>query len=284
MPSFSLRLKTNELKTFARPAVMGIINVSPNSFFNACIDHTAALRMAEQMVHEGADFLDVGGEGTNPSVNIDREAPVVQEELDRVIPVIEKIKKHFDVLVSVDTRNPIVMEEAIKANVDMINDQRALKAQGAVELCAQHHMPVCIMHFPDPPRAPDATSAQALYELIIRESLDDAKRCEEGGISRDRIVLDPGFGGGNFGKSAAENFYILQHLERYCELGYVVLSGWSRKSPLGAVLNNNADERLAGSLTAAVISMMKGAHIIRVHDVKPTVEAAQVFQAVYSLE
>ena len=259
---------------------MGVINCSPNSFHAPVQNYDEALSQAEAMIQAGAAILDVGGEATNPFVNIECEAPSVQAEIDRVALVIDAIKERFDVLVSVDTSRPEVM---LAANADMINDQRALQLPGALEAAIKLDVPVCLMHFFDK-RVPGSTSLQVMLMQIKNDLMAFVKRCELAGIARNKLIIDPGFGQGNYGKSCDENFYLLSHLDQLVALGLPVLSGWSRKSMIGDVLGVTADKRLYGSITAAVISAQKGASILRVHDVAATMDAIKVLRKQCEME
>lgn len=254
---------------------MGILNVTPDSFSDGgrftSVD--SVVREAERMVEAGADLLDVGGESTRPGA-----APVgLDEELTRVIPVIERIAAALDVTVSVDTSKPDVMREAVRAGAGMINDVMALRAPGALEAAAQLAAPVCLMHMQGEPRtmqtAPkyDDVVADIANYLVAR-----AAACEAAGIRRDRILLDPGFG---FGKTLAHNLALLRGLERFGALGYPLLVGLSRKSMLGAMTGRPVEDRLAVSVSAALIAVQRGAHIVRVHDVRETVDALQLWQS-----
>lgn len=246
-----------------RSRVMGIINLTARSFHNA-FDVDTALRKSEQMVREGAAYLDVGAIATNPTINLKTDIPSEQQELDIVIPFIEKLSKTVDVIISVDTFRAKVMEASVHAGAKMINDQRALTEENALAVAVKLAVPVCLMH-----------------HLSHPEPLKQyAERCLSAGIKKENIILDPGFGGGNYGKTAAENFYMLAHLEEVVRLGYPVLVGLSRKSFLGELVNKPIEERLAVSVAAAMIASQKGASIIRVHDVAETVDALRVLEAI----
>lgn len=265
------------LPGFSAPAVMGVINMSPNSFMNPQKNRDTALAAVEEMVLAGAAFIDVGGEATSPRVDLAKEAPSVSEELDRVLPVVEAIKKRFDVLVSVDTSEARVMRAALECGADMINFQQVKKNSKALSLIAKAETRVCLMHFFSPLRKPDSSSLPDLLTQIkneLNELLDLAK---DSGISEKNIILDPGFGGGNYGKSARENFYLLAHLKVFSQMGFPLLLGWSRKSMIGEALGGLAPEdRLFGSLAAEVILALKGTAIIRTHDVKPVCDILKI--------
>lgn len=255
--------------------VMGILNVTPDSFsdggrFNQ-VD--AALARAREMAADGAVFIDVGGESTRPGAT-----PVaVEEELERVCPVVEAIARELDVIVSVDTSSPQVMAEAAKLGAGMINDVRALQRDGAPEVVARADIPVCVMHIQG---EPDTMQDDPRYRNVRREVssfLTERMRViERAGVRPDNIILDPGFG---FGKSPRHNLQLLASLEQLQLLGHPVLVGLSRKSMLGHITGREVSERLPASIAAATISAMKGASIIRVHDVRETVDAVKVVMA-----
>lgn len=255
--------------------VMGILNVTPDSFsdggrFNQ-VD--AALARAREMADDGAVFVDVGGESTRPGAT-----PVsLEEELARVCPVVEAIARELDVIVSVDTSSPQVMAEVAKLGAGMINDVRALQREGAPEAAARADVPVCVMHIQG---EPDTMQDDPRYRNVRREVssfLTERMRViEKAGVRPDNIILDPGFG---FGKSPRHNLQLLASLEQLQLLGHPVLVGLSRKSMLGHITGREVGERLPASLAAATISAMKGASVIRVHDVRETVDAIKVVMA-----
>ena len=260
----------------SRCHVMGILNVTPDSFsdggrFNS---RESALVRARQMVSDGASFIDVGGESTRPGAN---EVSTL-EELDRVCPVVEAIAKELDTVISVDTSNPVVMAETARLGAGLINDVRALQREGAPEVAAKAGIPVCIMHIQG---EPDSMQDDPRYRNVRREVssfLTERMRvAEQAGVRADNIILDPGFG---FGKSVEHNYQLLATLEQLHILGHPLLVGVSRKSMLGAVTGRDVNERLPASLAAATISAMKGASILRVHDVRETVDAVRIVTAV----
>ena len=260
----------------SRCHVMGILNVTPDSFsdgghFNS---REAALVRARQMVSDGATFIDVGGESTRPGAT----EVSTQEELDRVCPVVEAIAKELDTVISVDTSNPVVMAETARLGAGLINDVRALQREGAPDVAAKAGIPVCIMHIQG---EPDTMQDDPRYRNVRREVssfLTERMRvAEQAGIRADNIILDPGFG---FGKSVEHNYQLLATLEQLHILGHPLLVGVSRKSMLGAVTGRDVNERLPASLAAATISAMKGASILRVHDVRETVDAVRIVTAV----
>ncbi|MGB1479426.1 MAG: dihydropteroate synthase [Marinobacter salsuginis] len=260
----------------SRCHVMGILNVTPDSFsdggqFNR---PDAALARARQMVADGATFIDIGGESTRPGAT-----PVsVQEELDRVCPVVEAAARELDAVISVDTSAPEVMAETAKLGAGLINDVRALQRDGAPEVAAQASIPVCIMHIQG---EPDTMQDRPEYRNVRREVsafLTERMRVAElAGIRPENILLDPGFG---FGKSLEHNLQLLACLEQMHILGHPLLVGVSRKSMLGHITGRGVNERLPASVAAATIAAMKGASIIRVHDVRETVDAVRVVAAV----
>ncbi|MDC0662455.1 dihydropteroate synthase [Marinobacter sp. SS21] len=259
----------------ARCHVMGILNVTPDSFsdggrFNSL---DAALLRAGKIVAQGAAFIDVGGESTRPGAD-----PVsVQEELDRVCPVVEAIARELDVVISVDSSTPEVFRETARLGAGLLNDVRALQRDGAVAAALETGLPVCLMHMQG---QPEDMQVQPSYQSVLREVsgflMDRVRVAEQAGIPSDRILLDPGFG---FGKTLAHNLKLLAAMERLQVLGYPLLVGLSRKSMLGHITGREVSERLPASLAAATISALKGASVIRVHDVSETVDAVKVVSA-----
>lgn len=256
----------------AAPAVMGILNVTPDSFSDGGrFDRLdAAMRHAESMAGDGAAIIDIGGESTRPG----SKGVSAQEELDRVIPVIEAVRGVTDVPVSIDTSKAQVMREAVSAGAAMINDVCALRGDGALETAAVLGVPVCLMHMQGKPR----TMQEApVYDDVVAEvaAFLDAriKACIEAGLDESLIVLDPGFG---FGKTREHNVRLLANLRQCRVHGRPVLAGISRKSMLGDLTGRSVDERVPASVAAAVIAVLNGADIIRAHDVGPTVDALRV--------
>jgi len=275
---FVLRLQDDRCVELPKPCVMGVINMSPNSFFNPIVNGSNALAEIEKMVEAGASIIDVGGEATSPKVEIVRDAPSIQEEIDRVSPIIEAASDRFDVLISVDTSRAQVMREAVRCGADMINDQRALREPGALETVAELKVPVCLMHFFDPLRAPGSSDLKTLLMTVKNDLSQSVQRCEKAGITHDRILVDPGFGQGNYGKNCEENYYLLSRLHEFSATEFPVLVGWSRKSMIGDVVGAPPEGRLHGSISAATIAAMLGASVIRVHDVKESMDALAVLQ------
>lgn len=257
------------------PAVMGILNVTPDSFsdggrFDGCeaaVDHAVAMEQA------GAGIIDIGGESTRPGA----KAVSLEEELDRVIPVIEAVASRLTVPVSVDTSKPEVMRAAVEADAGFINDVYALRAPGAAETAAELGVPVCLMHMRGEPRTMQEDPVYDDVVAEVREFLGvRVAACVTAGIPRDRLLIDPGFG---FGKTLAHNLEMLQRLDDFAGLGLPVLAGVSRKSMFDKLLGRGVDERLPGSLAAAVLALGRGADVIRAHDVAETVDAVRVWQA-----
>lgn len=250
------------------PHVMGILNVTPDSFSDGGVFHSldAALRQSEKMIVEGASIIDVGGESTRPGA-----VPVsIQQEMDRVLPVIEAIKKRFDIIVSVDTSTTQVIREAARLGAGLINDVRALERDGALQAVAEMALPVCLMHMKGVPQTmqqqPDYGS---VVDDVVQYLLSRVVECERVGIDRSRLILDPGIG---FGKTLSHNLSLLNRTSQFKEMGFEVLIGLSRKTMIGDVLNLPVDERLYGTMGANASAYSKGARLFRVHDVRPHVE------------
>lgn len=265
----------DEIADLARPRVMGILNVTPDSFsdggrFTRVAD---AIDQARRMLEEGADILDVGGESTRPGA-----ADVsLEHELERVIPVIEALRERFETTVSIDTSKPDVMRAAVSAGAGMINDVNALRADGALDAAAACGVPVCVMHMQGSPRT---MQAEPRYRDVLGEVLEfllaRAEACQRAGIPRQRILIDPGFG---FGKTLAHNLRLMAGLETFTATGLPVLVGVSRKSMIGALLDREVGERLYGTIALEAIAALKGAAVIRAHDVRAAVEAMKIGRA-----
>nr|WP_245942641.1 dihydropteroate synthase [Candidatus Colwellia aromaticivorans] len=255
---------------------MGILNVTPDSFSDGgqFTHFDSALKQVEQMIEQGVDIIDIGGESTRPGAVDVR----VQDEIVRVIPLLKAIKSRFDINVSIDTSKAEVMSEAIIYGADMINDVRALQNEGCLEVVAQSNIAVCLMHMQGMPRS---MQENPQYKDIIDDILEFFKQrincCERSGINKERLVLDPGFG---FGKTVAHNYEVLAKFTEFKALGLPLLAGISRKSMIGNLLNRDVNERLAGSLAAAIVAIQQGANIIRVHDVQESVDAIKILKAV----
>ncbi|CAM3490055.1 Dihydropteroate synthase [Halomonas lysinitropha] len=259
------------------PRIMGILNVTPDSFSDggrhAVPDD--ALRHAEQMLAEGAAIIDVGGESTRPGA----EPVSVQQELDRVVPVVEALVREFDALVSVDTSTPEVMAATAQAGAGMINDVRNLRREGALSAAVVSGLPVCLMHMIGEPgdMQDDPHYDRPVEEAVATFLAQRVAACEAGGLRRERMLLDPGFG---FAKSVEHNLRLLKHMDRLEALGLPLLVGMSRKSMIGKVLGRPVEERLSGSLALSALAVDRGARILRVHDVGPHVDAVNMTWAV----
>jgi len=271
-------LKDLHTQQRAHPLVMGILNVTPDSFsdggqFN---HHAAMLAQVQSMLAAGVDIIDIGGESTRPGA-----IPVtLEEELDRIIPAIELVKSCSDVAISIDTYKPQVMQIAIELGVDLINDVNALQAPGAIEVVAKSQLPVCLMHKKgDPLNMQQAPAYADVCKEVIDFLLARSEACENAGIESERIILDPGFG---FGKTLEHNTDLFKNLSRFSGLEYPLLVGVSRKRMIGSLIGDpGVNERLCGSVAAAVVAANKGAKILRVHDVKETVQALKVAAELY---
>ncbi|MEZ9002462.1 dihydropteroate synthase [Vibrio splendidus] len=264
----------NKTLVLDRPHVMGILNVTPDSFsdggkFNS-LDN--ALLQAERMIQAGVSIIDIGGESTRPG------APDVslEEELARVIPAIKAIRAKFDVWISIDTSKAEVMRQAVEAGADLINDVRALQEPGALQAAAEGNVPVCLMHMKGQPRTMQASPVYDDVLMDIEAFLQErVEACEAVGISKNQLILDPGFG---FGKTIEHNYHLLAHLEKFHTLGLPVLAGMSRKSMIFKLLDKAPADCMVASVTCATIAAMKGAQIIRVHDVEDTLEAMKIIE------
>ncbi|MGK2232431.1 MAG: dihydropteroate synthase [Colwellia sp.] len=266
----------NSVIDLSTPQIMGILNVTPDSFSDGgkFADFEPALAQVQRMITDGATIIDIGGESTRPGAEEVSEA----DELARVIPVLKAIKKRFNILVSVDTSKAKVMSAAIAAGADIINDVRALQNEGCLAALAASNTPVCLMHMQGLPRTmQNNPSYEDLINDIIAFFQQRINACVNAGISRDRIILDPGFG---FGKTLEQNFHLLANVSKFSSLGLPILAGMSRKSMIGNLLNREVDQRLAGSISTALIAAQQGAHIIRVHDVQETADALNILKAV----
>lgn len=256
----------------SQPRIMGILNITPDSFSDGSHFNQLdkALFRAEQMVAEGADIIDVGGESTRPGAAYVSE----QEELDRVVPIIEQLSRKLDVMISVDTYKPAVMAEACRAGAHLINDIKALQEEGALNVAAASDALICLMHMQGDPKT---MQQQPAYTNVITEVSsflnNRVNACLQAGISAEKLILDPGFG---FGKTLEQNYELLGRMKEL-DSQYPVLVGMSRKSMIGNFLNCSVDERLSGSIGAALYALTQGARIIRVHDVRATCDAVRVF-------
>jgi dihydropteroate synthase len=259
----------------AQPVVMGIVNATPDSFFDGGLHATtrAALSQCERLVAEGAGILDIGGESTRPGA----VALPAEVELARVLPVL-RVAVSLGVPVSVDTSSPLVMQHALDLGVDIVNDVRALRNAGALACVASHAQAgVCLMHMKG---EPEAMQGQACYGDVVAEVLafltERADQVQAAGLAPDRIMLDPGIG---FAKTAAHNLALLARQREFSALSRPLLVGWSRKGTLGQITGRPVGERLAASVAAALLAAQRGAKVLRVHDVAATVDALKVWRA-----
>ena len=262
----------------SHPHVMGILNVTPDSFSDGGTHNSLveAVKHANLMINAGATIIDIGGESTRPGAL----EVSVEEELARVIPVVEAVAQRFEVWISVDTSKPEVIRESARAGAHIINDIRSLTEPGALEAAAQTGLPVCLMHMQGQPKTmQEAPKYNDVFADVVRFFTEHIVRCEQAGIAKEKLLLDPGFG---FGKNLTHNYELLARLDEFHRFGLPLLVGMSRKSMIGQLLNVGPTERLNGSLACAVIAAMQGAQIIRVHDVKETVEALRVVEATLS--
>lgn len=260
------------------PQVMGILNVTPDSFSDGGRHNTLelAIRHAQKMVDAGATLLDIGGESTRPGA----EEVSEDEELARVVPVVEAISRRFDVWISVDTSKASVILESANAGMHLINDIRSLQEPGALVAAAETGLPVCLMHMQGDPKTMQHSPH---YDDVVAEVeqyfVGQITRCVNAGIPENKLLLDPGFG---FGKNLEHNYQMLARLSEFHHLGLPLLVGMSRKSMVGQLLHVSPEKRVTGSVACAVIAAMQGAQIIRVHDVKETVEAMRIVEATLS--
>ncbi|MFO7858855.1 MAG: dihydropteroate synthase [Ectothiorhodospiraceae bacterium] len=261
-----------------RPRVMGVVNITPDSFSDGgrFVDPDAALAHARDLVEQGADIVDIGGESTRPGA----EPVTTETELERVLPVLRRLVAELPVPVSVDTTKPEVMTAAADAGAGMINDVQALRGDGALAAAAATGLPVCLMHMQGEPRT---MQKNPVYEDVVADVnaflAERIAACEGAGIARERIVLDPGFG---FGKTLTHNYRMLSEFQRFTTHGLPVLVGMSRKSMLGRVTDRAVEERVAASVAAATLAAWQGAAVIRVHDVAATVDAMRVVAAAHA--
>jgi dihydropteroate synthase len=270
----------NRVLDLTRPQVMGILNVTPDSFSDGGRFHLrdAALRHAEAMMMAGASLIDVGGESTRPGA-----LPVsAEQELQRVAPIVEAIAAELDVIISVDSSTPAVMLEAARLGAGLLNDVRSLRRDGALAAAAVTGLPVCLMHMQG---EPGNMQQNPLYENLIAEVCEFFTRrlaaCAAAGIEADRLILDPGFG---FAKNLQHNLSLFKHLPALQVFARPLLVGVSRKSMIGQALGRDMDQRLAGGLALAALAVVKGAKILRVHDVPETVDVLRMIAAVEAAE
>jgi len=279
MTSSILQCGTKQLD-LSRPSVMGIVNVTPDSFSdggdlyaNAQLDLSKTLSVIEKMLNDGADIIDIGGESTRPGAS----SVSAQQELDRVLPVLESVIERFDTLVSVDTSTAVVMAEAAKKGASLINDVRALTREGALASAAMTQLPVCLMHMQNQPQT---MQNEPTYTDVVTEVLaflaERKNSCMTAGIDSKKIILDPGFG---FGKTLAHNLTLFSAIDQFVGTGHPVLVGVSRKAMIGQMLGlEHTEQRLMGSVALALLAAQRGAAILRVHDVLETKHAIDVWQ------
>ena len=258
------------------PQVMGILNLTPDSFSDGGQFATAksAVQQTARMLEQGARIIDVGGESTRPGA----AAVSLNEELDRVIPVIEKIALEFDTIISIDTSKPEVMDAAVKAGASFINDVNALRSDGALETAVKLGVPICLMHMQGMPRT---MQTAPIYEHVTNDIVNFLSKriqdCVDAGISHEQLLIDPGFG---FGKTLEQNCQLMRELNTFKELGCPVLVGVSRKSMIGQILDVEVDERLIGSVALETLAVWQGANVIRAHDVREAVAGVKIATAV----
>jgi dihydropteroate synthase len=270
----------NRVLDLSRTHVMGILNITPDSFSDGgrFAQRDLALRHAQEMVAAGATLIDVGGESTRPGARA--VSPV--EELERVAPVVEAINRELDVVISVDTSTPAVMRETARLGAGLINDVRSLRRDGALDAAVATGLPVCLMHMRGEPTdmqdAPHYDDVVGEVAAFLRERMD---ACIAAGIPAEKIILDPGYG---FAKTLDHNLSLFKHMEALHALGRPLLVGVSRKSMIGKVLDKPVDQRLYGALALAGMAMVKGARILRVHDVAETVDVVRMIAAVESAQ
>ncbi len=273
--------KNNSMLDFSVPQIMGVLNVTPDSFSdggkyfsNQNINIEKAFARAQVMLNEGANIIDIGGESTRPGAT-----PIsVQQELDRVIPVIEVIAAKLPVRISIDTSAPEVMQAAASAGVHLINDVRALQRPHALQVASKLNLPICLMHMQGTPATMQyKPEYQNVFDDVYQFLLKRIQACELAGIDRSKLIIDPGFG---FGKTVEQNLYLLHYLTKFKDLALPMLVGLSRKSMIGQILGCSVKNRLYGSLALAVLAIDKGAQIIRCHDIKATADAVLMAAAV----
>ncbi len=264
---------------FRSPLIMGIVNITPDSFSDGgqFIEPQMAVDRALAMVEEGADMIDIGAESTRPGAS-----PVsLTEELERLLPVIEQIRKYSTIPISVDTNKPEVMEQTVDAGASMINDIYALQAEGALDTAAKLQVPVCLMHMQGQPKTMQKNPSYPLGVVSAVKTFFEQRiqSCIDAGIEKHHIILDPGFG---FGKNLSHNLDIMRELEAFKPLGRPLLLGTSRKSSIGHLLSRPVNQRMLGSLTTAIDAVLKGVSIIRTHDVDETYQAMLMLKSIHT--
>lgn len=263
---------------FKKPLIMGILNITMDSFSDGgkFLSQERACEQAFHLISNGVDIIDIGGESTKPGAD-----PVpLDVELNRVIPIIEQIRKHSDICISVDTYKPAVMSAAVNAGANMINDVYALRHEGALALAAQLSVPICLMHMKGHPKTMQHNPVY--LDGLIAETLqffeERIQQCNDAGIRKNRLILDPGFG---FGKQVHDNLHIMYHIDEFKQFKLPLLVGVSRKSIIGTVLHKQVSDRLIGGIALAVYFAMHGIGIVRTHDVDETKQAFDIIDAIY---
>lgn len=272
--------KTDRLLDLTSPKIMGILNFTPDSFSDSGKFFTLdkALFQVEKMLNDGADIIDIGGESTRQNAEI----VTLEQELERVVPLVEAVRKRFDCLISVDSSKAEVFRQSALVGADILNDIRALQEPNALETAVELGLPVCLMHMQG---TPQNMQQNPEYDDVVEEVADFLNQrifaCTMAGIPKEHIILDVGFG---FGKTVQHNYQLLKHLNAFVASGYPVLAGLSRKSMIGNVINKPVDQRVAGSIAGALLAVQNGAKIVRVHDVAETADALKVWQAMNECE
>lgn len=271
---------SDRLLDLSSPKIMGILNFTPDSFSDSGKFFTLdkALFQVEKMLNDGADIIDIGGESTRPNAEI----VTLEQELERVVPLVEAVRKRFDCLISVDSSKAEVFRQSALVGADILNDIRALQEPNALETAVELGLPVCLMHMQG---TPQNMQQNPEYDDVVEEVADFLNQrifaCTMAGIPKEHIILDVGFG---FGKTVQHNYQLLKHLNAFVASGYPVLAGLSRKSMIGNVVNKPVDQRVAGSIAGALLAVQNGAKIVRVHDVAETADALKVWQAMNECE
>ena len=271
---------SDRLLDLTSPRIMGILNFTPDSFSDSGKFFTLdkALFQVEKMLNDGADIIDIGGESTRPNAEI----VTLEQELERVVPLVEAVRKRFDCLISVDSSKAEVFRQSALVGADILNDIRALQEPNALETAVELGLPVCLMHMQG---TPQNMQQNPEYDDVVEEVADFLNQrifaCTMAGIPKEHIILDVGFG---FGKTVQHNYQLLKHLNAFVASGYPVLAGLSRKSMIGNVINKPVDQRVAGSVAGALLAVQNGAKIVRVHDVAETADALKVWQAMVNAD
>lgn len=271
---------SDRLLDLTSPKIMGILNFTPDSFSDSGKFFTLdkALFQVEKMLNDGADIIDIGGESTRPNAEI----VTLEQELERVVPLVEAVRKRFDCLISVDSSKAEVFRQSALVGADILNDVRALQEPNALETAVELGLPVCLMHMQG---TPQNMQQNPEYDDVVEDVADFLNQrifaCTMAGIPKEHIILDVGFG---FGKTVQHNYQLLKHLNAFVASGYPVLAGLSRKSMIGNVINKPVDQRVAGSVAGALLAVQNGAKIVRVHDVAETADALKVWQAMNECE